>query len=111
MAKLPNADRAVIDDKKITGYLLCDTHHVGGPKSAFFKRFGFSSDRPEELAGALLAHAAACEVQKMITSSRGTKYEISGPLQAPDGRLPLIESVWILLAGDSVPRLVTAVPD
>lgn len=111
MAKLPNAAYAVVPPLKITGYLLNDSHRTGGPKSVFFQRFGFSPDQPEILAAALRAHVLAHDVGRSMTTSRGQKYEISGPLAAPDGRLPIVKTVWIVLAGETVPRFVTAVPD
>lgn len=41
MAKLPNVENAYVEHEKIVSYLLNDDHNVGGPKSRFFKRFGF----------------------------------------------------------------------
>ena len=49
MAKLPNADRAIVPERKITAYLLCHTHPNGGPKAVFFERFGFRSTEWERL--------------------------------------------------------------
>ena len=111
MTRLPNADQAIVPERKITGYLLADDHPSGGPKSAFFKRFGFSGDRPDELSAALRVHASAHDVAHARTTVRGMKYEISGPFKAPDGRMPMVRTVWIILSGDTVPRFVTAMPD
>jgi len=36
MAKLPNAEQAFIDARKITGSLLNRAHPFGGAKAAFF---------------------------------------------------------------------------
>lgn len=38
-----------------------------------------------------------------------TRYAADGPLPAPDGRAPMVRTVWIVEAG-SAPRLVTAHP-
>ena len=59
MAVIPNFDRAVIDAPKLAGYLLNPAHRVGAPKLRFLESFGFSRDRPEEVAAALRAHSAA----------------------------------------------------
>jgi hypothetical protein len=42
--------------EKITNYLLNLSHPDGGPKAQFFINGGFSGDRPELLALALLDH-------------------------------------------------------
>ena len=111
MAPLPHADQAIIRPEKITAYLLNDAHPDGGPKSRFFKRFGFTSDDPDVLAAALLNHAATHDVVATATTIVGTKYQISGPLPSPDGRMPIVKTVWIILENETSPRFVTAVPD
>ncbi len=40
MAGLPNAERVVIGERKITHYLLATDHPVGGAKAALFYQFG-----------------------------------------------------------------------
>ncbi|MGU3286342.1 DUF6883 domain-containing protein [Methylobacterium mesophilicum] len=35
-----------LDPRKISGYLLDETHIEGGPKARFFKRFGFGMHVP-----------------------------------------------------------------
>ena len=111
MPLLPNAGIAVVDPAKITHYLLSATHPVGAPQAAFFKTFGFSADQPQVLADALLKHAKTFEAMTLPATVHGTEYEISGPLASPDGRMPRVRSVWIIDAGQSIPRFVTAVPD
>ena len=111
MSTLPNVAIAVIEQGKICDYLLSDPHPVGGPKAAFFKSFGFNINNPDELAEALLAHAKAHPAVALPPTVHGQKYEISGPLACPDGRLPHVKAVWIVDAGQTIPRLVTAVPD
>lgn len=110
MAKLPNADRAIVPERKITAYLLCHTHPNGGPKAVFFERFGFRSTEWERLRDALLVHARNHEVDRSFPTRFGTMYEVAGPLTSPDGRNPSVLVAWIIWHGEDVPRLVTAVP-
>jgi hypothetical protein len=110
MARVPNADKAYIETPKIGGYLLSDSNAKGKPKAGFFKQFGFGTERPEQLANALLTHVASCHVHKVTTSSYGVKYEIIGPMPAPDGRVPFVKAVWMIGVGSENPRLVTAFP-
>jgi hypothetical protein len=107
---LPNLDRAVVPEEKITGYLLSATHRDGRHKAAFFLRFGFRPDAWEELAAALLSHARAYDVAKEEPSPFGVRYVIEGALATPDGRAPPVRTVWFIDTGQEVPRFVTAYP-
>jgi hypothetical protein len=40
----------------------------------------------------------------------GTRYLVEGDLPAPDGRSPLVRSVWQFDYGTVAPRLITAYP-
>ena len=51
--KLPNAEHAVIEQEKITDYLLSCTHRFGASKANFFLKFGFRLDDWQQLADAL----------------------------------------------------------
>lgn len=104
--QLPYLENAQVEERKITGYLLSEDLSEG--KVAFFAAFGFTSARWDLLHDALLAHAAAHEVVRVVSSPFGAKYLVEGPLQTPDGRDPRVRSVWIIEAGTNIPRLVTA---
>lgn len=106
--RLPFLESAVVEERKITSYLLSDENSEG--KSAFFAAFGFTPERWELLRDALLEHAATHEVYLRVNSQYGAKYIIEGALQTPIGRTPQVRSVWILENGLSAPRLVTAYP-
>lgn len=108
--KVPNLESAKVPPEKIEGYLLSFMHPTGRSKAEFFSRFGFSADSWKVLADALLRHVAAHEVGKVKDSAFGTKYIVDGPLDAPDGRRPVIRAVWFVERGESTPRFVTAHP-
>ncbi len=108
--RLPDADAAVVDSAKLTEYLLSFTHPVGRAKAEFFGRFGFARERYEMLRAALLAHGASRPIVETHRSEHGVKYVVQCSMKAPDGREPCIFSVWIVDAGRSSPRLVTAYP-
>ena len=107
---LPNANRALVDRRKIADYLLCPSHPDGGTKARFFFRFGFRREEWRTLADALREHAKENPVTETVESSYGKRYTVSGPLSCPDGRRPFIETVWIVEAGLDIPRLITAYP-
>lgn len=109
--KLPYLENAYVPEAKIVQYLLNLEHEKGGrDKAVFFTRFGFTIEGWGVLAQALLAHAAAHEVASISEKPGVTNYAIEGALDTPDGRQPLIRSVWSLEQGSIAPRLVTAYP-
>jgi hypothetical protein len=108
--RLPNAERAFISAPKLTGYLLSAAHPRGRGKALFFKRFGFDLGAAHLLEQSLLQHARKNEILRTYETPHGTKYEIEGPLLAPDGRTPMVRSVWIIEAGGAAPHFVTAFP-
>jgi len=95
---------------KIEDYLLSATHPHGRHKAKFFNKYGFFQDSWEALASALLKHADELEVAGVEDTSFGMRYTLKGRIVAPDGRTPVIHSVWFVEKGESVPRFVTAYP-
>lgn len=108
--KLPNANLAVVPERKVTHYLLNPAHSVGGSKASFFLRFGFTVDKWQTLADALLRHARENEVTETEATVHGRRYVMDGPLLAPDGTELNIRSAWFIDAVSAAPRFVTAHP-
>ena len=108
--KLPNAEHLRIEREKITNYLLNPTHRYGASKARFFAEFGFRDEEWETLAIALREHGRQNEVSKIKETAFGPRYEVEGELRAPDGRKPLIRTVWQFDEGEIAPRLITAYP-
>ncbi len=108
---LPNAEMASVEEKKITEYLLSDTHPQGRSKAQFFRAFGFVPERGAELAEALVRHAQTGSVVSQVSLPDSTQYAIEGELPAPDGRRPQVRTVWETRpGGEPRPRLITAYP-
>jgi hypothetical protein len=110
MKGLPAVESAVIEEHKLTRYLLADGHPAGRAKAAFFRRFGFRAEAAQQLRDALIDHARSSRVISMSETEFGTKYILEGPLQAVDGRRPSLRAIWFIPAGETAPRLVTAYP-
>ena len=108
--KLPNDHLAIVEQAKVSEYLLSTTHRFGASKARFFLSFGFSRAATEVLAVALRAHGAENDVVKIKETGFGTRYEVEGKLHCPDGRQPLIRTVWQVESGTAAPRLITAYP-
>jgi len=99
-----------IPTPKVTGYLLNVNHKDGGPKAAFFMRFGFDPERAVELMDALLEHGDMNEITTTETDSEATVYTVEGAIVSPDGRNPRVRTVWQVDVGSSIARFITAVP-
>jgi len=110
MNRLPGVESAIIPKAKIIDYLLSRTHTFGRSKSAFFEGIGFSPNDWEQLREAMLKHARDSNVVNVEETAFGTKYIVDGALPTPDGRNPLIRSVWFVESGEREPRFVTAYP-
>lgn len=107
---IPNAQNAEIPQAKVTGYLLSPTHRDGRHKAEFFSRFGFSVAAWQELTTTLRQHAIDYKVAKEEDSPFGKRYIIEGVIQAPDGRAPMLRTIWFIETGADTPRFVTAYP-
>ena len=108
--KLPNAENARVDEDKIAGYLLSETHPDGRSKAEFFRGFGFKVEEWQLLAKELQAHGQRYDVQNCVESKFGTRYSVDGEIETPSRRRPRIRSVWIVNKGSTTPRLITAHP-
>jgi hypothetical protein len=108
--KMPNNDQSIVTDKKITDYLLCETHAQGQHKANFFKRFGFTVTDIDTFRESLIQHSMNREIEQTKYSYFGVKYELKCIMQTPDGRNPCIITVWIIENGEESPKLITAYP-
>ena len=108
--KLPNAERSIVDERKIRDYLLSRSHPVGRFKSSCFARAGFGPENVELLITQLRDFALDEEAQLGDATEYGQKYLISGTLRGASGSTLEITSVWIVPATAGVPRHVTVYP-
>ena len=98
-----------IEHLKITGYLLNIDHRVGAAKARVFLGFGFRPSEPDRLALALFDHLGTVP-HRVVEGSSDVRFVFEGPLRAPSGIIPRLRSVWLMVRGDTVGRLVTAYP-
>ena len=108
--KLPNGERAYVAQEKITHFLLRHDHKYGQSRARFFSRFGFHVDRWQELADTLLHQGTRYEITDAMEIDIGVKYVVDGEIETPDGRNPLVRTVWMVDTGSNAPRLITAYP-
>ena len=108
--KLPAAHAAVVSREKVADYLLNAAHPDNGGKAEFFERHGFQRDDWKTLAAALKHLAINGDVIFTGETAHGKKFVIVGPLPSPGGKLPPVQSIWIVDKCATAARLVTAYP-
>lgn len=109
MPAIPNAQNARVALEKITEYLLVPDHPANHGKAEFFFRFGFDREAPEIMRASLLRHAREGEVDEVSATPFGTEYALEGPLRTPDGRDPLVRTVWLWRTEERI-HLITVYP-
>ena len=109
--RIPNADRAVIDPRKLHGYLLSPSHQVGRFKATFFRTLGYAPDDWGRLEADLRSQHLTKEATVGERTSHGQKYVIRATLVGPLGRSVDVLTVWFIRRDEEVPRFVTAYPE
>lgn len=105
--RLPNGDRAIIDRRKIVEYSLSEEHDDGKHKAHLFRRLlGMTVENAERLIDALADAAANGDAVAGQSDRYGERYVIDFVLSGPAAAVT-VRSVWIIRAGESVPRLVS----
>lgn len=107
---LLDAAAAIISSEKVREYLLSSAHPIGRYKSTFFRSLGYSQDQWRVLERDLRA-ILANEAELSGATEYGQKFTARGTLSGPNGRIAGIVTVWIILAGETAPRFVTAYPE
>ncbi len=109
--QLPNAERAIVEPRKVRDYLLSPGHPVGRFEALFFARLGFTAEMWQELRAELRRVPLHNEAELAERTAYGQKYIVRGTIQGAAGREAKVFTVWIILNDDDVPRLVTAYPE
>jgi len=108
--KLP-AQHAIIPQEKLCDYLLSKTHPDGRGKAEYLARLGYFQAQWARLEEDLRVQHLSREAEPTGQSRYGQKYEILGPLTGPNGTAAWVRTIWIILSGETQPRLVTLIPE
>ena len=108
--KLPGAERAIVDERKVRDYLLSKSHPIGRFKAVFLARAGFEADNWKDLVFQLRELALRGDAVRGERSEFGERYTISGILRGPQGLGLEVITVWLVLSEGEAPRLVTVYP-
>lgn len=107
---LPNAERAVVDRRKLEEYCLSPTHDEGKHKARLFATsLDMHTDDADELLAILLHAVKTYEAEIGKRDVYGQRYVIDFPLTWR-GRHAILRSAWIVEHGSDIPRLTTCYP-
>jgi len=105
--KLPNADRAVVEVKKLRDYCLSTTHPRGRHKACVFvSALGFTANDSEELREAILSAITTEEAILTERDEYGQRYVVDFTMKRQD-KEAVIRSSWIVRSGEDYPRLTS----
>lgn len=108
--KLPNADYAVVDIRKLRDYCLNSMHDEGKHKARLFKSaLGMTTENAEELREILLDAVKTHDARLGRRDEFGQRYTIDF-LAEWKGKTTTIRSGWIIELGLNVPKLTSCYP-
>jgi len=107
---LPNAERAVVDIRKVRDYCLNPGHDEGKHKARLFTAaLGMTRVAAEDLRNALLRAAKTDDARLGRRDEYGQRYILDFVLEW-QGRRAMIRSSWIVEHGSDVPKLTSCYP-
>jgi hypothetical protein len=114
--RLPDCDKAQIEDTKLYNYLLNSSHPDGKSKARFYELIGYTLDKGELLRAELLRLACSGSVVNETINKAGRKFVVIGSINAPNGKTYPLLTVWVVesqpgTAPNHEPRLITAYPN
>src|SRR5437879_5433438 len=107
MPKLPNAERAVVDIRKLRDYSLNPEHDEGKHKARVFRAaLNFTQEDAERLRDLVLDAARNEEAMLGKRINHGQLYTVDFTTEGLRGRV-VIRTAWIVALDTDFPRLVT----
>ena len=108
--KIPNAENAIVDIRKLREYCLNSIHEDGKHKARmFFGAVGITVDNAEELRDELLRAVKTQDAQMGVRDIYGQRYIVDF-MFTWQNKQAKIRSAWIIGPSSDVPRLITAYP-
>jgi hypothetical protein len=105
--KLPHAGRAVVDINKHRNYCLNPRHLRGRHKARVFAAvLGITQRHADVLRRALLDAALTAEAIPGERNDYGQRDVLDFEMEGASGKAT-VRSVWIVLRGEDVPRMIT----
>ncbi|NEX17788.1 MAG: hypothetical protein C1943_14505 [Halochromatium sp.] len=105
--KVPNADIAIVDIRKLSDYCLNFEHPRGKHKArVFLSVLGLTTAHAVDLQDMLLRKVASEECAIGTVDQYGARYTVDFTYRRGD-REALLRSTWIIKTGERAPRLTS----
>jgi len=105
--KLPYADEAIVDLRKLREYCLNPEHPRGKHKARVFQdALGLGREDAAELGERILKAILVEEAERGTTDAYGTRFTADFTCER-HGKSALIRSCWIVKKGEHAPRLTS----
>jgi hypothetical protein len=110
MPLLQNADRAIIDERKIRDYLLNPWHARGAHKARMFAAaLGYQRFDHARLISQIRRGILACEAVPIDHVPHGQRFRVEILIEGATGSA-IVRTLWIVRTGEDVPRFTSAYP-
>ncbi|MGI8911836.1 MAG: DUF6883 domain-containing protein [Rubrobacteraceae bacterium] len=107
MAKLPNAENAVVEMRKLRDYCLSPEHPRGRHKARVFaSALGITAEDSEILRQALLSAARSEEAAPTEDDEYGQRYVLDFEMSTEVGST-IVRGGWIVRSGEDFPRFTS----
>ena len=108
--KIPNAENAIVDIRKLQDYCLNPHHNKGKHKARLFASLlGMSINDAEEFRNVLLEAVKEQDAQLGEKNAYGQRYTLDFTLNWQD-KQATIRSAWMIETNSDIPKLTTAYP-
>jgi uncharacterized protein DUF6883 len=105
--RLPRGDRAILDIRKIREYCLNPAHPRGRHKARVFRdALGIQQSDAVWFRAVLLEAARSGDALHLGTDGWGSQWRLDMSIER-QGKRGVVRTIWIVRAGDEVPRFVT----
>lgn len=108
--KIPNADKAVVDVRKLSEYALNSEHRVGKNKAKLFAALlDIDVHDADAFAKYLIEIIVTEDAELRVLDEYGQRYQIDF-LATWRGNKAMVRTAWIIRDDEDFPRLVTCYP-
>jgi len=105
--KLPNAEQAIVDVRKLRNYCLNAEHPRGQHKARVFKSaLGWTADQAEDVRRRLVEAALHEDAAFLGADDYGQRYALDFAVQGAGG-MATVRSLWIIRHGEDFPRFAS----
>ncbi|MGI8469319.1 MAG: DUF6883 domain-containing protein [Pyrinomonadaceae bacterium] len=105
--RVPNAEKAIVDIRKLADYCLNPQHEIGKHKAQIFEKLlSLTVKNTEELNNALLAAVKTNEAQAGRFDKFGQRYTVDFEMRR-GAKKATVRSGWIIETNEDFPHLTT----